>query len=252
MRSDDGRSVLGRIDRILRSFGRGGDHLTATEISQMAELPLSTCHRLLSSLVAHGFLEKGPDNRYHVGLLLWEVASHAPRSVGLQQAALPFMRDLFEITRSPVHLAVREGLQCVFIERLSSSTPTSQRPRVGSRYPLHVTSVGLVLLAHAPAPVQEELLSNPLESFTPLTETDPGNLRKRLADIRSRGFGISDRQVVMDAISVSAPIIGPDGEVMAAVSVNTQLGQLHEQSLAQAVRTMALAITRSLGRHIQH
>ena len=251
MRSDDGKSVLGRVVGILRTFGPGGNQLTAREISQLAELPLSTCHRILSSLVVHGFLEKGPDNRYHVGLLLWEVASHAPRSVGLQQVALPFMRDLFEITRSSVHLAVREGLQCVFIERLSSSTPISERPRVGSRYPLHVTSVGLVLLAHAPVSVQEEFLSNPIEAFTPLTETDPGILRKRLADIRSRGFGISDRQVVMDAISVAAPIFGPSGEVVAAVSINTQLGQLHELSLAQAVRTTALGVTRSLGRHEQ-
>ena len=248
MRSDDGKSVLARVVGILRSFGRDNDELTATEISQIVDLPISTCHRILASLVEHGLLEKGPGSTYHVGLLLWEVASHAPRSVGMQQVALSYMRDLFEITHSPVHLAVREGLQCVFIERLASSTAKSELPRVGSRYPLHVTSVGLVLLANAPESVQEEFLSSPIKAFTPLTNTEPDRLRKRLADIRAKGFGIADRQVVMDAISVAAPILDSSGDVVAAVSVNTQLGQLHERSLAQAVRTSALGITRSLAK----
>lgn len=247
VRSDDGKSVLARVVGILRAFGRDNEALTATQISQLAGLPLSTSHRILASLVEHGFLEKGPENRYHVGLLLWEVASHAPRSVGVQRVALPFMRDLADITSSPVHLAVREGLQCVFIERLASADAKSERPWVGSRYPLHVTSVGLVLLAHAPADVQEEFLASPIRAFTPLTETDPGRLRRRLADVRAKGFGISDRQVVMDAISVAAPVRGPAGDVVAAVSVNAELGQLGELSLAQAVRTTALGITRSLG-----
>ena len=67
---------------------------------------MSTCHRILAALVEQGLLEKGAEGRYHVGLVLWEVASHAPRSVGVQRLALPFMRDLSEITHYPVHLAV--------------------------------------------------------------------------------------------------------------------------------------------------
>lgn len=245
MRSDDGRSVLSRVVGILRSFGEGTEDLTASEISRMARLPISTCHRILAALVEQGLLEKGNEGRYHVGLLLWEVASHAPRSVGVQRLALPFMRDLSEITHYPVHLAVREGLQCVFIERLAPTDSPFERPRVGSRYPLHVTSVGLVLLAHAPAPVQDEFLACPLRSYTPLTETDPQQLRKKLAEIRARGFAVSDRQVVMDAISVGAPIRDWSGAVVAAISVNTPLGRLREQSAAHAVQTAALGITRS-------
>jgi DNA-binding IclR family transcriptional regulator len=248
VRSDDGRSVLSRVSGILRAFDRDAEDLTATEISHRAHLPVSTCHRILSSLVAEGFLERGPDNRYHVGLLLWEVAAHAPRSVGVQRAALPLMRDLMDITNAPVHLAVREGLQAVFIERLAHSNSESMRPTVGSHYPLHVTSVGLMLLAHAAAHIQEEFLRGPIERYTPLTVTDPRALRRTLAAIRERGFAVSDRQVVMDAISVAAPIRDPRGNVIAAVSVNTPLGRLREHSMAHAVQTTALAITRSLGR----
>lgn len=245
MRSDDGRSVLSRVVGILRSFGEGNEALSASEISRLAGLPMSTCHRILSALVEQRLLEKSPEGRYHVGLVLWEMASYAPRSVGVQRLALPFMRDLSTITQYPVHLAVREGSESVFIERLAPADSPFDRPRVGSRYPLHVTSVGLVLLANAPAAVQDGFLSGSLRTYTPLTETDPVRLRKRLAGIRTQGFAVSDRQVVLDAISVAAPIRDWTGAVVAAISVNTPLGRLHEQSAAHAVQTAALGITRS-------
>lgn len=246
MRSDDGRSVLSRVVEILRAFDHGAEELTATEVSQRAGLPISTCHRILIAMVGEGLLERGSGSRYHVGLRLWEVASHAPRSGGVQQIALPFMRDLLDITGFPVHLAVREELHVVFIERLAHSRTGMGRPKVGSRYPLHVTSVGIMLLAHAPASVQEEFLARPLAAHTRLTVTDPKELRLTLAAVRERGFAVSDRQVVLDAISVAAPIRDRNGTVVAAISVNTPLGRLQEQSLAHAVQATALAITRSL------
>ncbi|WP_183527492.1 IclR family transcriptional regulator [Micrococcus sp. TA1] len=238
--------MLSRIVGILRAFERGSEELTATEVSARTGLPASTCHRIMRSLVEEGVLEVGADHRYHVGLWLWEVASHAPRSGGVQQAALPFMRDLMDITGHPVHLAVREGGHAVFIERMSHWRSRNARPYIGSHYPLHVTSVGLILLAHAPAEFQEEYLAGDLEQRTPLTVKSPGVLRRSLASARSRGFAVSDRQVVMDAISVAAPIRDAHGQVVAAVSVNTPLGSLKELTMAHAVQTTALAITRSL------
>ncbi|MEO9246320.1 IclR family transcriptional regulator [Citricoccus nitrophenolicus] len=243
--------MLSRVVSILRAFDRGSEELTATEVSQRTGLPASTCHRIMRSLEVEGVLEKGVDHRYHIGLWLWEVAAHAPRSGGLQQAALPFMQDLMDITGHPVHLAVREGSQAVFIERMSHWRARNARPYIGSHYPLHLTSVGLMLLAHAPVEAQEDYLSGRLEQRTPMTVTDPQELRRMLASIRSRGFAVSDRQVVMDAVSVAAPIRGAHGQVIAALSVNTPWGSLKEQTMAHAVQTTALAITRSMALNVQ-
>ena len=230
----------------LRSFGEGNEDLSASEISRLAGLPMSTCHRILAALVEQGLLEKGAEGRYHVGLVLWEVASHAPRSVGVQRLALPFMRDLSEITHYPVHLAVREGLESVFIERLAPTDSPFERPRVGSRYPLHVTSVGLDS-AGPRAGFGAGLASSPVRSgpTRPYTEDVIPYGSGKLAEIRAQGFAVSDRQVVLDAISVAAPIRDWTGAVVAAISVNTPLGRLREQSAAHAVQTAALGITRS-------
>ena len=77
--------------------------------------------------------------------------------------------------------------------------------RVGGRLPITATGVGLVLLAHAPVDVQEEVLAGPFERYTPYTVTDPRELRRMLADVRTTGFAVSDRQLSDETVSVAAP-----------------------------------------------
>ena len=118
-------------------------------------------------LVGWGALERGADGRYRIGLRLWEIASLAPRGLGLREAAMPFLEDLYEVTHENVQLAVREGLEVVFVERIAGRKAVPVLTRVGGRFALHATGVGLVLLAHAPAEIQEELLAAPLHALQP-------------------------------------------------------------------------------------
>jgi len=68
------------------------------------------------------------------GLRLWEIGSLAPRGPGLREAALPFLEDLSQITRENVQLAVREGAEVVFIERIAGSGAVPVLTRVGGRF----------------------------------------------------------------------------------------------------------------------
>lgn len=116
---------------------------------------------------------------------------------------------------------------------------------------MSATGVGLVLLAHAPSEVQGQALSEPMERFTSMTVADPGRLRRILADVRRTGLAVSDRQVTLDALSVAAPVTGPGGEVVAALSVVVQAGHAEPNALAPAVRAAALGISRALGSPLQ-
>lgn len=249
MRSDDGQSVISRVVKVLQVFRETGGGVNASEVSRRSGIPHSTCHRILNALAAEGLLEKGADARYHVGLTLWQVAARSPRAVGIQRIALPYMQDLYEITRYPVHLAIQEGSRVVFIERLAPSGDETERPKVGSSYPLHVTAVGLVLLAFSSPEVQNDYLEGPLKRITDFTITDPAALRGVLAEVRAKGYAISDRQVNPEALSVAAPIRGADGQVQAAISANVPHHRKNEASLAHAVQAVALSVTRSLVNH---
>lgn len=238
--------VLRRATQLLTAFTSDRPALTLSGLARRAGLPLTTTHRLAGELVRCGLLERDAAGEYRIGLRLWEIASLAPRGLGLRELALPYMEDLFAVTRENVQLAVREGGESVYVERLAGRAAVPVLTRVGGRFPLHPTGVGRVLLAHAPAEVQEAVLGAPLARFTPLTVTDPELLRKMLADVRAHGFAVNDRQVTMDSLSVAAPIRAADGSVVAAVSIVVLAGSALPAALAPAVRATAQGITRAL------
>lgn len=242
------RSVVERALRILGSFDNRHAQQTISEISRRTGLPLTTCHRIVAELTDSGALERKANGEYHVGLRLWEIASHAPRSVGLQRVALPFMQDLSETTHFPVHLSIREQEEAVFVERLVPVGAADEPPRIGARYPLHVTAVGMAMLAFAPPEVQESVLAKPLQRFTPYTETAPDRLRQLLAQVRHEGLAVGDRQINVRYVAVAVPIFAPDGSARAALSLIIP----HEQSDRKPLGYMLQAASRAISRGLRN
>jgi DNA-binding IclR family transcriptional regulator len=232
---------------VLGAFTPDHPALRLSEIARRAGVPAATAHRVLREFCEWGALERDEAGVYRVGLRLFELGSLAPRGLGLRERALPFLEDLSQITRENVQLAVREGTEVVYIERIAGTGAVPVLTRVGGRFALTATGVGLVLLAHAPADVQEDVLRNPIERYTPETVTDPDRLRHMLADVRTHGFSTSERQVTLDSLSVGAPIHDPRGQVVAAVSLVVRYGSASPHALAPLVMTSARAISRALG-----
>ncbi len=240
-------SVAGRTLRVLEAFAADHWELTLSQISRRSGLPLTTTHRLVTDLTAWGALERSPSGRYHIGLHLWEVAALAPRGLRLREIALPYMEDLYEATHENVQLAVREGTEVVYVERILGRDAVRVLTRVGGRFAIHATGVGLVLLAHSPVQTQQQVLAAPMEGWTPLTITRAADLRRILADVRRCGYAISDRQVTMDALSVAAPIRDHADTVIAALSLVVHAAGAQPRALAPAVVAAARGISRALG-----
>ncbi|MFP5071565.1 IclR family transcriptional regulator [Pseudonocardia nantongensis] len=240
-------SVVARALRMLDAFGPGRPALSLSDLARHAGVPLSTAHRLVAELTGWGALERDETGRYRIGLRMWELGALAPRGHALREIALPFLEDLSHVTRENVQLAVREGGELVFLERLAGSGAVPVLTRVGSRFALTATGVGLVLLAHAAAELQEEVLAAPVDRYSRFTVTDPARLRRMLADVRRDGYSVSDRQVTEDALSVGAPVHGARGRVVAAVSLVVRHGSAAPRALAPLVRTTARGISRALG-----
>ncbi|MEE1763945.1 MULTISPECIES: IclR family transcriptional regulator [unclassified Streptomyces] len=241
------RSAPDRLLAVLAAFDHDHPALSLTDISRRAGLTLTTAHRLVGALTEWGALERDAGGIYHVGLRLWELAALAPRGLALRQIALPYLEDLYEATHENVQLAVRDGDEVVYIEWLSGRSAVGVHIRVGARWPLHATGVGLALLAHGDTASQEAYCQGPLASFTPYTITDGPRLRRVLAEVRRTGVAVSSRQVTEDALSVAAPVRGPGGAVVAAVSVVVPQAGAQVPVLTPAVRVAARGISRALG-----
>lgn len=247
MADERGMSVTDKVLALLAAFTYESPTLTLTELSRRTGLPLPTVHRRAAELVRWGALERGPDRRYRIGLRLWEVASLAPRGVAVRNVALPIMQELYDVTKEQhVHLSVRDDMDVVFLERLSSPHGPQADSRAGGRFGAFATGAGLVLLAYAPSDLQEAYLQTALRRYTENTVTDPALLRSILANVRRDGYSLSDRMVGADVQCVGAPIYGPDGSTVAAVSICFRAGTQSPQTQAQVVRAAARRISSAL------
>lgn len=236
-----------RALRLLEAFSPERPELTLSELSRRSGLPVSTVHRLAADLVAWGALERTQStNKYHIGLRLWEIASLAPRGLILRETALPVMEDLAQVTHQNIQLGVRDGTELVFVERIRSSESVPIHTRVGGRFALPPTGLGLALLAHAPAWVQEEVCASDLPRYTECTITEGAQLRRVLAEIRRTGVAISDRQISLDTVSVAAPIVDRTGAVRAAISVVAEYSSAKPALLTPLIRAAALTVGRAL------
>jgi DNA-binding IclR family transcriptional regulator len=238
------RTANGKLLAVLDAFTRERPRLTLSEIARAVGVPLSTAHRLVGELTAWGGLERDEDGGYRVGLRVWELGALAPRGLGLREAALPFMEDLYEVTHENVQLGVRDGHEVLFVERFAARGAVTVLTQVGGRFALPPTGVGLVLLAHAPTEVQEAVLAAPLTRHTRQTVVDPARLRGLLAEVRRSGHAISDRQVTDDAVSVAAPV-WQRGSVVAALSIVVRGGS---PSVVRPFVPGVMAAARGIGR----
>ncbi|MCW2683416.1 MAG: Transcriptional regulator, IclR family protein [Blastococcus sp.] len=214
-----GESSLARAVRILESFTPDAPELTVTEVARRSGLHLATASRIIGQLVDHGLLSRGPDREVRVGMRMWELASRAAPTRSLRDAAMPYLEDLHAVVGHHAQLAVLDGDDVIFLERLSARDAVINYSRVAGRLPLHISSSGIVLMAYGPPELWNRVLARPLESRTPATITTPDRLRATLEQVRRQGYGLLAGHVHPDATGIAVPIRNGLGELVAALSV---------------------------------
>jgi DNA-binding IclR family transcriptional regulator len=199
--------VTSRVLAIFDAFDIEHPQLTLSDISRRCGLPLATTHRLIAELVAWRGLERDQHGMYHVGLRLWEVGLLCPLHTRLREVAMPFLQSLYEATRENVHLAVRDGFDALYVEKLSGHRSVPIISRIGGRLPMHTTGVGKALLAHESPDFVEEYVSRPLERPTRYTIAEPGRLLRDLANTRRRGYAVTREEMTLGSCSVAVPVL---------------------------------------------
>ncbi|MBB4931204.1 DNA-binding IclR family transcriptional regulator [Lipingzhangella halophila] len=240
-------TAAGRVLAVLEAFAPEHPSLSLTEISRRSGLTMPTTHRLVGELRSWGALERDAQGRYAVGIRLLELTALAPRGLQLRELAQPYLDDLHHATRANVHLAVRDGNEAVYIESLRARGGAEVLSRLGGRWPLHATGTGQVLLAHASADDQEEVLSSPLTRFTEHTIVDPQVLRGFLADVRNLGVAIAESHITPGVMAVAAPIRGDRDDVVAALGLTVNQQGTNAHSLVPVLNATTRGISRALG-----
>lgn len=243
------------VDRALSILGllaRRGP-LGVTEIAGELGVHKSTAFRLVATLESHDVVAQTADRgKYQLGVGVLRLAGATRVRLDLVQESRPVTIALAAEVGETVNVAVLSGSEALYLDQVAGPSAIQLHMWAGQRIPLHATSDGKVLLAHAAAGVMERILAEPLQRFTGRTLTTAAELRATLVQVRERGFAVAVDELEQGLTAVAAPVIGIDGAVVASVSASGpsfRLPAMRLPSVTAAVCAAAAGISKRLGWH---
>jgi DNA-binding IclR family transcriptional regulator len=253
---DDNRYLINSVLRaalILESFSFEKFTYTNTELSKLLGLNKSSLTRLLYSLEKCGFLQRDPKTaEYKLTHRLFRIGSIYINQVSLQKEAMTFLSELASSCKETVHLAILDGSEVLYLDKIESSQSIGMMSRIGNRSPAYCTAVGKVMLAHLNDKDLEAFFrSVELKRHTSNTITDPAELGLHLNKIREHGYAMDNGEHEAEVKCVAAPIWDRTAKVVAGISVSGPAFRINseriEGELIFAVKRTAEKISRRLG-----
>ncbi len=206
--------------QILDLFSLDRPELGVSEVARALGLPKSTTSELMSSLADQRLLSRMGKGRYRLGWRLFALSQTLLDTTEFRIEARKVMEELVRGWKETMHVAVLDGVQAVYIEKLQPVPAVKIRiTRAGARLPAHSSGVGKVLLAHSEwAYVAERLEDQGMPELTPNTITDLHALAGELEQVREQGYAYDNEETLVGLCCVAAPIYGSGGPVVAAIS----------------------------------
>ncbi len=225
------QSVSRALDMLELMVERGGE-IGLSELSERAGLPMPTIHRLLRTLLAHGYVRQLPSRRYALGPALIRLGEAA--GAGLGTAAEPFLSRLTDSTGETANLAMIDGDRVVYVAQSASRHAMRMFTEVGRRVHAHSTGVGKAILAQLPeAQVRAILTSAGMPGATVHTITEPGAMLSELERIRTQGYSVDEGEQELGVRCVAVAV--PGASTPTAVSVSGPDARLTLDRVEQVV-----------------
>ncbi|WP_197319696.1 IclR family transcriptional regulator [Saccharomonospora sp. NB11] len=245
-------AVLRAAD-ILELFLGDDATLSAAEIGRRLELPRSTAHELLTTLVERHYLVRrsGEETTYQLGPRLLELGSRYQQRLEFAAEADAVARQVAAECRETVHVGVLDGIEVVYVSKVDSTHSVRLISEVGRRLPAHCTAVGKVLLAGlSDAELSERLKGRRLVALTEHSITSRTELRAQLDQVRTSGVAFERSESNVDAGCVAAPVVDATGQWVAGMSISIPTSRHSDEAWPtweKLVREGAAELSRRLG-----
>lgn len=248
------KSILSSVVRamsILRLFNQERKELSFMEIVRLTNIPKSSVHRLITSLINEGFLTKNPrTSHYRLGLDVLGLGGVVYSRHKLYREALPLVKKLSEELEESVHICFLENKEVTYLFRVESYHPDNLITQIGRKNPIHCTSEGLCILAYQSHRKIQQVLASQLYPYTDQTLTSRNELMKEFKNIRRDGYCIAEDTYFKKYTGIAAPIRNHMGEVVSSLSSIGKTSRLHERGMhnvACKIRDYAQEISEYLG-----
>lgn len=237
--------------RLLDAFRRVGPVAGVSDLARATGLPKSTAFRLLNQLAASGFLNRqGTDYRLdqHVFELGNCVQMCTPGD--LRSIAAPFLSDLFLSSRTVLHLAVLDGTDVLYVDKIQGNTTVRVPTVVGGRIPASCSALGKAMLPFGHKHVIESILQDGLRRRTRHSIAAPGLFARELAQVRQQGVAFDREEAALGLTCVAAPILW-NSRAIAAISTSGPTGRFDPAALAARVKAAARDISVRYAAHVR-
>lgn len=234
---------------VLKAFGPDLPELTISQVAEAAHLDRGTSFRLLNTLVDLGYVATVPNTkRFRLTLKCLELGYTTLAHARLRDVARPLLNDLLADVADAASLGMLDGPDVVYIERLQGDLGARHVDRrIGSRTGIYAAALGQVILAFEPVETQRAVLEMaPRVKLSERTITDIGELLERLAEIRTRGWALSDGENAYGLRTVAAPIFDGNGKAVAGISATIRAERWDLETFTRRAVPRVLAVTSEL------
>jgi DNA-binding IclR family transcriptional regulator len=220
-RDSSGLELISKAGAVLDILEQDGEASAADLAAALGE-PLSSVYRLLQSLTATGWVDRGSRRgAYRLGLSLMTIGGLVEDHLDIREASLPSLRELVDATGVTSFLCVRRGPRAVCLERIEGYAVQSLAMLLGGSLPLYAGAAPRALLAFLPLAEQSAILKDTSQRMRDdPPRPDDKDIIADIARIRSAGYSVSDADVTPGIAALGAPVFNHRGEVEGALSLS--------------------------------
>jgi DNA-binding IclR family transcriptional regulator len=234
---------LPAVDRAMSLFellSNSHQGLTLSELSRKLDIPKSTTHYLIHTLVTRGYVQRGTDGRHYLlGLRLADMANASQAELNLRTQVTPYLRQIAARFNLTATATVHRGAEAVIIAKVESFQDAGGGAWIGRHLDLHCTAQGKALISTLSDKELDKLFGGrEMARFTPKTISSLTALKAHLALVRANGFAVNDEEQVPGVRAIAVPVIDPIGAVLASVSVRGSTCQIPSPRVSLLAREM--------------
>jgi DNA-binding IclR family transcriptional regulator len=205
---------------------------TVSELHRQFKIPKSSVYAILQTLKSRGYVSKDDLDQYALTLRFFSLGISLVENLDLRKDTHALLEELTQKAQLTGHIAVRDGKEAVYIDKVEVLTSVRLTTWLGRRIPLHSSSMGKAILAFLPDEEVDAILGKgPLPKLTPKTITNPAQFKAELAKIRAQGYAVANEENEAGIRAVGAPIIGSSGKAIGAVNLGATTFHFHTKDI---------------------
>lgn len=231
------------------------DHyeLGISTIAAHLEMPVSTTHRILSTLESVGYISQNPENgKYRLGLGCFILGNKVRFYNELASVSKPYLAELSQRYNETTQMSVGTGSDKILcVAKVNANRSFFATPSVGGTREAHISSCGKCILAFQTPAEQKRIISQiKFERYTPNTIVTEQQLREHLEQVRREGYALEHEEGELGLFCCGAPVFANSKEVcVGALSISMPIGRMPAsiETLISDVRNTAKQISHDLG-----